>query len=109
MPYVDSHGCVIRVEPEAVESGPLRDSDLSEGERLNMPPNWAWLQHGPTAYETRSDLRALDGTIVPRGTKTLARRDERWLTLDCDDGRVVKLDGALWCVPISDVPLYRVA
>lgn len=109
MAYLDVHGCVMCVEPDAVEVGPLRGSNLSESERLGMPPNWAWLEHGPIAYETRSDLRATDGSIVPRGTKGLARRNDRWLIIDCADGRLVQLDGACWCVPVPEAPLYRVA
>lgn len=109
MAYVDHEGCVIRVAPEQVEQGPLRGSDLTESERLAMPPNWAWLEHGPIAYETRSDLRATDGSIVTRGSSCMARRDHQWLVLDCDDGRTIMLEGRRYAVPVPAAPLYRVA
>lgn len=109
MAYVDQQGCVISCDRDEVEQGPLRQSDLTESERLAMPPNWAWLMHGPIQYETRSDLRARDGSIVSRGTPCMARREEKWLYLECDDGRVVMLDGRLFAVPVPEAPLYRVA
>lgn len=109
MAYVDYQGCVITVERAEVEQGPLRESDLSENERLNMPPNWAWLEHGPIAYQTRSDLRARDGSIVARGTPCMAQREGQWLYLHCDDGRVVMLDGRRYAAPSAEAPLYRLA
>jgi hypothetical protein len=107
MAYMDEQGCVIAVEAAEVEVGPLREGDLSEGERVNMPPEWAWIPHGPIAYTLRSDLRAKDGSIVPRGTSTLARRNDGWLVLECIDGRMIQLDGGRFCLPIPEVPRYR--
>ena len=107
--YIDSHGCVIQVDSSEVEQGPLRSSDLTESERAFMPPHWAWLPHGPIPYTTRSDLRAQDGSIVSRGTETLARRTDRWVVLDCLDGRMVQLDGVHFVLPVPEAPTMRVA
>lgn len=106
---LDSHGSVIVVEPDEVESGPLRPSDLTDIERHNMPPHWAWLPHGPVPYELRSDLRTTEGQIVSRGTPCLVERNEKWLLLYVSEGRVIQLLGTHYCVPIPNVPLYRVA
>lgn len=81
--------------------GPLR---RGLAQHATFPP-WAYLDHGPIDYVTRSDHRAEDGTLVSAGTPGKAERRDGMIIHIFGDGRRVVSDGRSWVLDVEDLPL----
>jgi hypothetical protein len=87
----------------AVEQGPLRHVKPT----FHVWPFWAYRDHTPFPYVSRSDHRAESGEIISLGAACLAERRKGQIILAFDSGLVAILDGAEWALegaPIIDCP-----
>lgn len=106
MTFKNERGEYIATNAE-VELGPLRPSDATPEEAGRLLPGWAYGDHEPLPYVTRTDHRTVMGRIVSRGRAMLAERHYGIVTLtDPNDlGCVIELSGLHWCVPVEGAPI----
>lgn len=92
------------------ELGPMRPCQLTEDERMRLPPPWAYKDHDELLYVTTSDHRSVEGRIVPVGTRCLASRKNGVVQLrvvESSPEHVVVLDGSRWVVAAEGAPVIH--